>query len=395
MKLAIITYILHKKYNHEFYSYEPYIREMNLWIKGVQKFIIVAPCVNKLPDVTEESYSNNQVKFLKIPQISLLSLLDFWKTILRFPIIAFRIFNAMRQAEHIHLRCPGNISLIGCFVQILFPKTPKTAKYAGNWDSNARQPWSYKLQKLILSNTFITRNIKVLVYGQWPKQTRNILPFFTASFSQTEKGMIVKERGETYKFMFVGKLVGGKRPITALKIVEELNRRSINASLDIYGEGVLKKPLNKLIKDKEYIRMHGNQPLEVVKQAYKDAHFIILDSKSEGWPKAIAEAMFFGCIPIASAVSCVPWMLGEGSRGILIPDLENSIRNNVVKRCQEIIEISVDMITNLINDPEEMSKISARGQKWSQQYTLEKFEMEIQKLLTLQTQLKEYNENRI
>ena len=47
---------------------------------------------------------------------------------------------------------------------------------------------------------------------------------------------------------------------------------------------------------------------------------MILPSKSEGWPKAIAEGMFFGCIPIATPVSCVPWMLADGSRGILVSE---------------------------------------------------------------------------
>src|SRR5690606_34200508 len=53
-----------------------------------------------------------------------------------------------------------------------------------------------------------------------------------------------------------------------------------------------------------------------------DSHFLILASKSEGWPKAVAEAMFFGCILIVTPVSCVPWMLNYGSRGILIPEVK-------------------------------------------------------------------------
>jgi hypothetical protein len=31
--------------------------------------------------------------------------------------------------------------------------------------------------------------------------------------------------------------------------------------------------------------------------------------------KAIAEGMFWGCIPVGTAVSCVPFMLDEGKRG--------------------------------------------------------------------------------
>ena len=70
------------------------------------------------------------------------------------------------------------MGLIGAIVNILFPNKQKTAKYAGNWDPKSKQPWSYRLQKWILSNTFLTKNMQVLVYGEWPNQTKNIKPFF-------------------------------------------------------------------------------------------------------------------------------------------------------------------------------------------------------------------------
>ena len=46
------------------------------------------------------------------------------------------MYKAMKWADHIHLRCPGNIGLLGCIVQIAFPKKVKTVKYAGNWIQN-------------------------------------------------------------------------------------------------------------------------------------------------------------------------------------------------------------------------------------------------------------------
>lgn len=76
--------------------------------------------------------------------------------------------------------------MLGCLVQIFFPKKIKTAKYAGNWDPEAKQPLSYRIQRWVLSNTFLTRNIQVLVYGEWKQQTKNIKPFFTATYSKSE-----------------------------------------------------------------------------------------------------------------------------------------------------------------------------------------------------------------
>ena len=182
MKLAVITHILHKQKNGEYFSYEPYIREMNIWFKYASEVIIVAPLSKDSITKIESKYLKGTISFKTIPQISFLSLSMILKSILMIPFIAFRILKAMNAADHIHLRCPGNIGLIGCVLQIFFPKKPKTVKYAGNWDPNAKQPWSYRLQKKILNNPQLSKNIKVLVYGEWEKQSKNIVPFFTASF---------------------------------------------------------------------------------------------------------------------------------------------------------------------------------------------------------------------
>jgi len=82
---------------------------------------------------------------------------SFFNSIKSIPLLIYNIlalFYAVFKADAIHLRCPGNVGLLGCIVQLFFPFKKKTAKYAGNWDPKSKQPWSYKLQKWILSNTF-------------------------------------------------------------------------------------------------------------------------------------------------------------------------------------------------------------------------------------------------
>ena len=126
-------------------------------------------------------------------------------------------------------------------IQIFFPKKVKTAKYAGNWDPKARQPFTYKLQRWILSNTFLTKNIQVLVYGDWENQTKNIKPFFTATYSESEilnaNFRIQNKDQESIKFLFVGTLSKGKQPLYAIQIVEELFKKGKNVTLDLFGDG--------------------------------------------------------------------------------------------------------------------------------------------------------------
>ena len=152
--------------------------------------------------------------------------------------------------------------------------------------------------------------------------------------------------------------------------------KGIKVNLEIYGEGPESAVLKNYVSEQrlsEYVNFKGNRKLNELKQAYKDAHFQVLVSKSEGWPKAVAEAMFFGCIPIATSVSCVPWMLGEGSRGVLIAPPDKNSEANVEERIEEIVNDIVMQVEN----PDEMRRMSLEAQKWSQEYTLEKFETAI------------------
>ena len=194
--------------------------------------------------------------------------------------------------------------------------------------------------------------------------------------------------------MFVGSLVQGKNPFFAIELVEALMRKGIPVKLEFYGDGSLRNKLQAYIETKNlepFVCLMGNQKQEVLKEAYKNSHFLVLASKSEGWPKAVAEAMFFGCIPIATDVSCVPWMLNYGERGIIISTKEN-IKENIEKRLveksgekrvesQDVLNETAEKIIKLIKDQEKMKRMSIEGQKWSQKYTLEKFESEIKKLL--------------
>lgn len=370
MKFTIITHVIHKQEQNQYFGYAPYVYEMNIWSKYIEELIIVAPLEETNKSAIDCSYDHNNVKFVVIEQISLLGLFEILNAAVRIPKNIWQIFKAMRQADHIHLRCPGNIGLLGCLVQILFPSKPKTAKYAGNWDPKTKQPWSYRLQKWILNNTFLTRNMQVLVYGEWKNQSKNIVPFFTATYSESDKKKIQeKSLTQTIHFIFVGALVKGKNPLYAIQLIENLFKKGYLVRLDLYGEGIERDFLEGYIvksKLEKIVELKGNQSKDFVKEAYQNSHFVILPSKSEGWPKAIAEGMFWGCVPIGTAVSCVPVMLDYGERGILLQmDLEED---------EQQLEIVLNSKTIF-----EMKR--KKASEWSQKYTLEFFEEEIKIML--------------
>ncbi|WP_428225718.1 glycosyltransferase family 4 protein [Flavobacterium sp.] len=374
MRFAVFTHVDHVFENHNYYGYGPYVKEMNIWFKYADEVQIVAPLSNRGLSSIDLPYLHSNLKFKQIPIFDIVSLRNAFKTLLVLPILFWNVFLSMLWADHIHLRCPGNVGLIASFVQILFPWKKKTAKYAGNWDPKAKQPLSYKLQKWILSNAFLTRNMQVLVYGEWVKQTRNIKPFFTASYSEKEiKNLKFKIQNSDslspIVFLFVGTLSHGKEPLYAIELVEEFAKKKHKVALHLYGDGILKNSLSNYVlfnKLDEIVFFHGNQEEKVIKEAYQNANYLILPSRSEGWPKVVAEAMFWGCIPVVTPVSCVPFMLNYGERGIV---MAKKIQNDT----KQIIE--------LINDKEKKDQMSRKAMQWSQKYTLEYFEEEISKLM--------------
>jgi hypothetical protein len=76
--------------------------------------------------------------------------------------------------------------------------------------------------------------------------------------------------------------------------------------------------------------------------------------------------MFWGCLPIASKVSCVPNMLENGKRGLLL-DLK---LNQDVQNIESILKnnnLYQDKVINAV--------------QWSRQFTMDVFEDEIKLLL--------------
>lgn len=370
MKLAIFTLVQHSFKDGQYYGYAPYINEMNLWGNYADEVIVVG--IKKPSNEVEgidTAYHHKKLRFVPVPNFNILGMASVFKTLIKVPYVFIKCVRVMRQADHIHLRCPANVSLVACFAQILFPNKKKSTKYAGNWDPNSNQPWTYRLQQAILRNTFLTRNMQVLVYGEWPNETSNIQPFISATYYEDEKiEFQPKDYTKTLNFVFAGALVVGKRPLLTIQIIESLYQKEIPVILHMYGDGPLMTELQDYVKKKRLqavVLLYGNQDKSVVKHSLVDAHFNILPSKSEGWPKAVAEGMFFGCIPIATSVSCLGWMLGEGSRGILIePDLETAV-----------LQIMTALNTA---DLDAMAKAAL---DWSQQYTFDRLEEDIRKVL--------------
>ncbi|MDI1323117.1 MAG: glycosyltransferase [Algoriphagus sp.] len=373
MHFLVVGHVSHKLQDGKYFAYGPYVREMNIWFKHVDKVTVLAPFNPKeSPDPIDLPYQHGNLSLISVPGFSILSFSKILMTLAKFPVLWIRTWKAMRAADHIHLRCPGNMGLLGALVQMFFPNKIKSAKYAGNWDRLSGQPLSYRIQQNILSNPRLSKRMQILVYGDWENESENVRPFFTASYSAKEITPLEPRligKGDEIRLIFAGGLNAGKQPMISAKVCKELIRKGINARLDLFGEGPERIALEKFIgknRLEKSIILHGNVPSDRIKTAFQQAHFLIFISQSEGWPKVVAEAMFWGCLPVTTAVSCVPQMLGNGERGELVG--------------ADVAEIT-GKIEFFIQNPKIYQTKTDKAASWSREFTLEKFEKEIHSVL--------------
>ncbi|MFM7767182.1 MAG: glycosyltransferase, partial [Bacteroidota bacterium] len=73
---------------------------------------------------------------------------------------------------------------------------------------------------------------------------------------------------------------------------------------------------------------------------------------------SVAEAMWWGTLPVVSPVSCVPDMLDHGRRGILVAPDPSQIATSIL---------------SIVENPEQYQWMCTQAMEWSRGYTLESF----------------------
>jgi hypothetical protein len=104
------------------------------------------------------------------------------KAIFYIPANMFKIFKAMRQADHIHLRCPGNTGLLGCFYRF-FPKRKQPNMLEIGIQS--KQPWTYKPKKKYFKY-FFDQKYTGFDLRSMGRTIRELQIIFTASYYEIE-----------------------------------------------------------------------------------------------------------------------------------------------------------------------------------------------------------------
>lgn len=210
----------------------------------------------------------------------------------------------LKNTDYFQFRAPTGIGMF-CIPYLMYSanKTRGWFKYAGNWDTS-KSPWTYKLQKYFLEH----QSKWVTINGQWPNQKSHCISFENPCLTEVDihEGKKVRElktfNPREIQFCFIGRLEEAKGFDLFMEAFSQLSskRKQLIRKILVIGDGPLKEVYEvKKILDLN-IEFLGVQGRDEVIRVLNTSDFIILPSHNEGFPKVIAEAVNYGCVPILS-----------------------------------------------------------------------------------------------
>lgn len=113
--------------------------------------------------------------------------------------------------------------------------------------------------------------------------------------------------------LFVGRLVEGKRPRSAIDAVRQVRQNHPAVKLYLCGEGPLRPELEKASNTETGVEFLGQIPYAEIPAVYRCADVLVLPSRAEGVPRTVLEALGTGVPVVCSALEqVVPIVKGAG-----------------------------------------------------------------------------------
>jgi glycosyltransferase involved in cell wall biosynthesis len=131
-------------------------------------------------------------------------------------------------------------------------------------------------------------------------------------------------RGRPMTIVWVGRLYPEKDPLQAVAAVEQL-RLGRRATLEVYGEGILRDRLEGLARSRPWLSVHGSRTWDEIQVLQGGADLCLATSLREGTQLAVLEALSRGVPVVCTQVGDAPdYYLAPSLKRFCVPagDLE-------------------------------------------------------------------------
>lgn len=327
-KLVIISHT-----GHQFHpelgpvGWGPTVREINFLSKYWNEVVHIGCFKNIKPLGSSIPYKEKNIFFYAIPSFGG----QFWWQKLdipfKIPLILWRIQKSLKGATEVQIRLPMGIGLI---LLIYFKcKSDRNfklwIKYATNWAQPSKS-LSNRLQKRLLEINWL--NCPVTINGKWDNQPNHCKTFENPclnldQFNFAESIVKSKSLETPFTFIFIGNLDLNKGIDIIINSLPSWPKKYIS-KIHFVGDGPLMQTLKSNLEEQMItFKLHGFISQEEIFSLLAESHFLILPSKSEGFPKVIAEGWNFGCLPIVSNIGSISHYVENEKSGILLNDINS------------------------------------------------------------------------
>jgi glycosyltransferase involved in cell wall biosynthesis len=284
------------------------------------------------------------------------------------------LWRAARSADAVHAPIPGDIGTFGILVSLLLGKR-LFVRYCGIWGV-VRRP-SHRFAFWLLERIAGGRNVVLATGGgEDPPSRKNpaVRWIFATSLREAEMEVIPDRnpwrKGSPPRLITVARQEAGKNSDQIIRALPTIQRHYPAASLDVVGSGSQLPGLEALAEElcvSDQVIFHGQLDHDEVISRLLEADIFCFPSDSEGFPKAVHEALACGLAVVASPVSVLPHLIGD-KNGVLLPDR----RPETIARA----------VLELIGDEHRMQEISRNARCTAREYSLERWRDEIGRILS-------------
>lgn len=283
-------------------------------------------------------YTKNNIHFVSLPFTGGQRLIDKIGIIWRAPQTILKVFKCLKKVDVFQFRAPTGIGVYLIPLLILFSNKKGWFKYAGNWNQK-NAPMGYAIQRWFLKK----QNRTVTINGRWKNQPKQCLTFENPCLSQYYRfeGIEIsknKDFNQPFIFCFAGRLEDEKGVRRIIEAFEMLNYKDKVKEVHFIGNGPNMDVYKSLAHSSNiHFIFHGFLKFDDLFEIFKKSHFFLLPSSaSEGFPKVIAEALNFGCIPIVSNVSSIGQYIHDGKNGFITTPNTSENLKKVIEGIQKL-----------------------------------------------------------
>lgn len=317
-KLTIVSDTAIYKDGDKYFAFGPVVREVEsiddlfvniTWI-GYNR-------VDKVDDLSMLEVKSDKVKVVLLKSNGGKDFFSKIKTIFLYPLLFFKILKHVNKADVVHTRAPSHPAFIATVLSFFIKNKIWWHKFAGSWNA-ATLPFFYKFQRNVLLKA---KHSKVTINGFWDNQPSHCLSFenpclTTKDILKGREKLQSKRFDSKFTLCFIGRLDESKGVDVILSSLKRIDLEKIE-KIHFIGDSSKRNFFEEkasFLNNK--VIFHGFLDKEKVHQVLSESHFLLLPSKSEGFPKVIAEAACYGTVPIVSNVGSISHYINN-SNGFL------------------------------------------------------------------------------